>query len=284
MTRTVADAAILLDVVAGSDPADTTTSGAAAHIPDSGYAASLGTMTVAQLRIGTSDDLLHSSTFPFVGAMLDPDVEQQTADVLTQLSAHGATVTNVGSVFAVLAPALPAYSTVLSGEALNVHYELNQYLAHQRNDAPIRSVEAIVASGKFLPDLDSLLHQMVSSPETPGSDNPATQKLIDARHTLRDAMVALMDAHQVDVLMYPSTVRAAQPLDTTDMANYGVSAGLSTQTGMPAVTVMLGYDRDGMPLGVTFLGRPWDETRLLAVAAAYEAMNPVRHAPLQILP
>jgi Asp-tRNA(Asn)/Glu-tRNA(Gln) amidotransferase A subunit family amidase len=88
-----------------------------------------------------------------------------------------------------------------------------------------------------------------------------------------------MDSAQVDVLLYPTTVSAAAPLSTTDMTSYGSSAGLSTQSGLPAVTVMLGFDRNGMPLGLTLLARPWDEARLLAVAHAYERLNPVRHAP-----
>jgi len=279
MTRTVADAARLLDVLAGSDAADPSTADADAHIPTARYAAALSSVPLSKARLGTSADFLHSSEAPYLGAALDPDVERLTADVLRRMQASGATVTDVGSLFAVMAPALPAYAHVLSGEALNTHYELNHYLALQRSDAPVRSVEAILASGDYLPDLKPMLEQIVASPVQSGAENPMTQMVREARQAFRERLVALMDASQVDAIVYPTTVRAAAPMSTTDMTAYGSSAGLSAQTGLPAVTVTLGFDRDGMPVGLTFLGRPWDEARLLAIAHAYEAMNPARRPP-----
>lgn len=279
MTRSVEDAARLLDVLAGTDPADPTTAEADAHIPTGGYAGALFSEPLSELRLGTSDDFLRSSTAPFLGAELDPDAERLTAEVLTRLQEEGATTVDVGSLFAVMTPLLPAYLTVLTGEALNTHYEINAYLSGLHEDAPVRSVEEILASGEYLPELEPMLQQIVASPEQPGTDNPATQVLKQARLELRQRLVDLMDANDVDVLVYPTTVRAAATLDTTDMTNYGASAGLSTQSGLPAVTVMLGVDRDGMPLGLTFLGRAWDEARLLAIAHAYEEATHARLAP-----
>jgi amidase len=280
MTRTVEDAARLLDVLAGSDPADPTTKDADAHLPDGGYLAALDSVQIAEIRLGTSDDFLHSSPVPLLGAEIDPDVERLTGEVLDRLQGEGATVVDVGSLFAVMQPMLPAYLTVLTGEALNTHYELNQYLSGLHEDAPVRSVEEILASGDYLPELEPMLQQIVASPSRPGSENPMTLELRDARLELRDRIVALMDDNAIDVLVYPTTVSAAAPLDTTDMTNYGASAGLSTQSGLPAVTVVLGFDRDGMPLGLTFLGRPWDEARLLAVAHAFEVSTDARRAPI----
>jgi Asp-tRNA(Asn)/Glu-tRNA(Gln) amidotransferase A subunit family amidase len=279
MARSVADAALLLDVIAGSDPADPSTAEAAAHLPKGGYVAAIGSVPMSRARLGTSADFLHSSEAPYLGTELDPDVERLTAEVLARMRAAGATVVDVGSLFAVMAPMLPAYAAVVSGEALNTHHELNRYLAHQRSDAPVRSVEEILESGDFLPDIKSTLEEIVAAPETSSAENPATQRVIEARRAFRERVVALMDQKQVDVLVYPTMVRAAGELDTTDLTAYGASAGLSTQTGLPAVTVMLGFDRQGMPLGLTFLGRPWDEARLLAIAHAYETLNPVRRAP-----
>ena len=220
-------------------------------------------MPLQQTRFGTSDDFLHSSQAPYLGTALDPAVERLTAEVLTRLQTSGATITDVGSLFGVTTPMLPAYSTVLSGEALNTHYELNQYLSQQRPDAPVRSVEAILASGTYLPEVKPMLESIVASPAASGAESAATQRVKEARVALRERIVALMDEKQVDVLVYPTTVRAAAPLSTTDMTAYGSSAGLSTQSGLPAVTVTLGFDRDGLPLALTLLGRPWDDARLL---------------------
>ena len=50
----------------------------------------------------------------------------------------------------------------------------------------------------------------------------------------------------------------------------------SNATGLPAITVPCGFTRAGLPIGVQFIGRPFDEARLLRVAHAYEEVSPNR--------
>jgi amidase len=50
----------------------------------------------------------------------------------------------------------------------------------------------------------------------------------------------------------------------------------SNATGLPAITVPCGFTRAGLPIGVQFIGRPFDEARLLHVAHAYEEVSPSR--------
>jgi aspartyl-tRNA(Asn)/glutamyl-tRNA(Gln) amidotransferase subunit A len=50
----------------------------------------------------------------------------------------------------------------------------------------------------------------------------------------------------------------------------------SNATGLPAITVPCGFTRAGLPIGVQFIGRPFDEARLLQVAHAYEEVSPSR--------
>jgi len=50
----------------------------------------------------------------------------------------------------------------------------------------------------------------------------------------------------------------------------------SNATGLPAVTVPCGFTQAGLPIGIQFIGRPFDEARLLQVADAYEGMSPSR--------
>ncbi|GBG81194.1 hypothetical protein CBR_g31867 [Chara braunii] len=42
--------------------------------------------------------------------------------------------------------------------------------------------------------------------------------------------------------------------------------------GLPAITVPVGHDRDGLPIGIQIIGRPWAEATLLQVAAALEGL------------
>ena len=54
---------------------------------------------------------------------------------------------------------------------------------------------------------------------------------------------------------------------------------ISAVTGLPAIVVPAAFDSSGSPIAVEFLGRPFAEAPLLAVAAAYQRTNPVRVTP-----
>ena len=50
-------------------------------------------------------------------------------------------------------------------------------------------------------------------------------------------------------------------------------------TGFPLITVPAGYAYEVLPLGLTFMGRPWSEATLLRLAYAFEQAHPVRRPP-----
>lgn len=91
-----------------------------------------------------------------------------------------------------------------------------------------------------------------------------------------------------DAIVTPSTARTA-PLLPPDAFDTGESnlndtdrimrfAAVGNLTGLPAITVPAGYDDDGLPIGIQFMGPAWSETRLLRLARAVEADVP-RRAP-----
>ena len=47
-------------------------------------------------------------------------------------------------------------------------------------------------------------------------------------------------------------------------------------TGFPAITVPCGFSAAGLPIGLQFIGRPWDEGALFRIGQAYEAVSPSR--------
>jgi aspartyl-tRNA(Asn)/glutamyl-tRNA(Gln) amidotransferase subunit A len=95
---------------------------------------------------------------------------------------------------------------------------------------------------------------------------------------------------EVDVLVTPTAPVAAPRIDALTLTLGGVEhrvrgpgSGIlardtnpSNATGLPAITVPCGFTRAGLPIGVQFIGRPFDEARLLRVAHAYEGVSPSR--------
>ena len=103
-----------------------------------------------------------------------------------------------------------------------------------------------------------------------GRDMPAA-KLADAlrgRALLRRRVEALF--REVDLLMSPTTPRAALSFDEavpTDTPGYMALANLC---GLPALSVPMGFDADGMPLGLQLMAAPFRDPLVLRVGKAYE--------------
>jgi Asp-tRNA(Asn)/Glu-tRNA(Gln) amidotransferase A subunit family amidase len=108
---------------------------------------------------------------------------------------------------------------------------------------------------------------------------------LDYAHALRhrQGLTAqfLQRLQDVDVLVTPTTGRTAAPIPESALPN-GESnlpilecisrfAAVGNLTGLPAIAVPAGYDRDGLPVSCQFMGRPWEEGLLLRIARAAEA-------------
>jgi Asp-tRNA(Asn)/Glu-tRNA(Gln) amidotransferase A subunit family amidase len=57
------------------------------------------------------------------------------------------------------------------------------------------------------------------------------------------------------------------------------SQDLAPHTGFPAITVPMGYVRDGLPVGLQILGDAWSEPTLIAIAFSYEQASQLRRPP-----
>ena len=102
------------------------------------------------------------------------------------------------------------------------------------------------------------------------------REAIAKRDTVRDTVVALLDEHELDALVYPTIRRTARPIGQPQQ---GSNCSLSATSGLPAITVPAGAASDDMPVGLELLGRPWSESRLIELAYAYEQGAPHRRPP-----
>ena len=94
------------------------------------------------------------------------------------------------------------------------------------------------------------------------------------------AVVAALDSRGLDALVYPTWTHPPAHLDRPRKEYRGDNSQLvAPDTGLPAVTVPMGYTREVLPAGLQILGRPYAEGMLIRLAYAYEQATRHRRPP-----
>jgi amidase len=260
MARTVADVAAVLDATVGHDPSDPVTAASTGRTPAS-YASSLQEDALRNARIGVLTEF-------FGAAPEDQPVAAIVRRAIDDMKARGATTVDV--VVPNLAPLLTA-SNLLTQE---LKFDLREYL-RRPPAAAVTSLEALLASGLHTAQFQAFIEGANALPDDYPAGNDYMRRL-EARDTLRRAIVEVMDANRLDALVYPTARRIAPVIGGNQL---GSNAGLSAQSGCPAITVPAGVVDGGFPVGVELFGRPFSEPVLLAVAFAYEQATRHRRPP-----
>jgi aspartyl-tRNA(Asn)/glutamyl-tRNA(Gln) amidotransferase subunit A len=248
MTRTVADNALMLGVLAGHDPLDP----ASARMPEtSDYMRPLE-QGVRGLRIGFVRRF-HETDVP-----ADAEVAAGLARVAQTLRAEGADVVDVNL------PALEDFAAVnrviLQSEAWSIHAK---WLRERPGDYG-RLARRRLMSGAFMGAGDYVL---------------ASRE--------RSLMIGAVEAvlKEVDILLCASSMDPPCRIDDTEAIERTYMRQARTPfnvTGHPALAMPTGLSRDGLPLSVQFVGRYFDEAKMLRVARAWEraAGTDALHPPL----
>ncbi len=265
ITRSVRDAAIVLDVIAGYDANDPATAEAVGRVPAS-YTQSLEVDGLRGVRLGVIRD------------PLDPKADPASADyqqVRTVIDRALADLTRLGAVVvdAVSIPDLAGRSArMYDGNVFETEAATNQYLAQHPN-APVKTLSEILLSGKVVPARARVLANSLGH----STGELGYLQLLLARDQLRQAVLAGMADQRIDALVYatfdhPPLLIPAQALTRTviDSAGPGNNRRLSPVIGFPAITVPAGFTADGLPVGLEFMGREFAEPTLLRLAYAYE--------------
>ncbi|MEJ2539011.1 MAG: amidase family protein [Gemmatimonadota bacterium] len=261
MTRTVEDAARVLDVIAGYDPLDPVTAYAVGRMPDS-YRAGLRADALRGVRIGVMprrEEIPegYEAEFAQARALFDRALED--------LRALGAEV--VEPVELTL-PAPGRLNNVFETEAAT-----DAYLA-ELPDPPVRTLQEILLSETVIPWRQASLLGYLG--HTTG--DPGYLALETAREELRVEVLRAMADADLDALVHLTFDAPPMPIAEDVLTNpapddlYGLgdNRGWSPATGFPALTVPAGFTPDGLPLGLEFLGRPFTEALLLELGYAYE--------------
>lgn len=241
MARSVADLALMLHYMAGYDPNDPTS----LHVANPNY--------TKDLNKGMKGVKIGLPTYYLEG--LDPDVEKLFHHAIETLKNLGAEIKEI--VIPELSLSTFSGYSIVTGEASNTHFEWLQ----ERPEDYSQDIRTFFLSGTLL--------------------NPA--QYIRAQQARRKMIHAFDKAFQeVDILLGPTI-----PITTPAYRENWVEQNLEVirrclpftvpvnLTGVPALSVPIGLDQKGLPVGMQFIGNHLSEPSLLQVGNSWESTNPL---------
>jgi len=265
MARTVRDAALMLNAMSANDPGDPASGERPAVIPD--YASGLSPDGLAGKRIGAIRNYGGAGSHPGVDAAFDA--------ALDALRAAGAEIVDD------LEPDTEGMGDH-EYEVLLYEYKAGLASYFAESGAPVSSLADVIAfneanAERTMPFFGQ--EHMIAAEAKGGLDDPAyLEALSESKRIARGAIDQALAEHELDALVAPSN----GPAWMTDHVNgdsYGIgSSSLAAISGYPNITVPSGYVFD-LPVGLSFIGRPFDEPGLIRMAYAFEQATKARRAP-----
>lgn len=271
MCRTVEDAVRILDVIAGYDPADPITEhGRGRRAAD--YREFLDKNGLKHARIGVFRAYIETET-------IDLQVKALIEDAIRDLERLGAEIVDPF--------VIPEFDRLSQGLWSNhFQHDVNLYLASLGENAPYETIESIYDEGLYSPYIKTRLERALEADTPPEQRDPPSLDLYrDPRNiALREAVLRAMDASGVDAFVYPTWSNPPRKVGDMDSPSGDNSQILSPHTGLPAITVPMGFTYGHLPAGLQFIGRLFGEPDLIRFAYAYEQGTRHRAPPEKFPP
>ena len=315
MTRTVADAVAVLEVIVGQDPADPVTFESEGQVPDN-YRQFLDADALQGARIGVLRQLFeeardYDDPRSLGSGVLAPGEEMPSEDRDQESGAReeqdqgeeqqdeeqqeDEPTTIHPEVLRVMEQALEdmraAGAIVVDPVEIpdlddirddfpsisRLKHDFEKYLA-TRPELKFKTLDEVVESGDFHPFLRASMERNREVDYVP-EEHEDYPEYLEVQERLQDAVLAVMDEHEVDVLVYPTYNYPAR-LIGDENTTYGANSSIiSPPTGFPAFNVPMGYSFGRLPAGLQLLGRPFDEPTLIRISYAYEQATRHRRPP-----
>ncbi len=287
LTRTVRDAAILLNVLAARDPADPATR----HLQrPADYTEFLDKDGLKGARIGVPSDPADPGNDVYMGKLAARPAAI-VAEAIATLEAAGATIVRAnmptagwiggpGTTMAILnrnplskRQNEPSHSSIVF--VYELKHDLNLYLRDWARGTAIKTMADIIAFNTAHADRALRFGQdlFLAAEATRGDLSELeyrSARAMDLLAAKQRGLDAYMDAHRLDAVLFSGAT----------------GAGIAAKAGYPSVQVpggltsgLDGKETPDYPLGITFCGRAWSEPTLLRLAYAYEQASQKRKPP-----
>lgn len=266
LTRSVADAAALFDVCTGFDPADSASAEQVGKVPGT-YTAYLKADGLRGKRLGLL--INNCGCSPEVQAVMDTACEA--------IRAAGAEIIPVD---------VPEFEVGRVGDECDVQYfefkeQMDAYLAEAEN-CPVESFQALSDSGKVFLEVGEFMEECTAV-VAPDQIEDYKDRLLAIRRN-RVLAFNVMAKYGLDAFLYPHQKILVQETGLRSQA--GRNGMLASVMSFPAVTVPAGFSQPtadapiGVPVGIEFMARPWDEPLLFEIASSFEHTAPSRKLPI----
>ncbi|MBD2845684.1 amidase [Paenibacillus sp. IB182496] len=265
--RTVYDAALMLDVIAGYSVEDAKTLAAIGNMPRGGYTSKLNKSELYGKRVGLYGPGWREQE-------LTAETQELYDRAIRELERQGATVVTdpfAGTGFAAFVE--EAGSVGLE----SMIYDMEQYLKRLGPSAAIGSVEELI---EMTGETPSLFERYEESLKDPGA-YPDLTNFTAVRTKYLAYIGDVMDKHRLDALVFPQMFKETPQLDSEDRIGATTVSEINI-AGVPLVTVPAGYYESGSPFALAFFGRMWSEAELLGMAYDYEQATKLRKAPVLV--
>jgi aspartyl-tRNA(Asn)/glutamyl-tRNA(Gln) amidotransferase subunit A len=279
LANNVKDAAAALQVMAGADVMDSTA--AAVPVPD--Y---LGQIDegVRGLRIGISPDYMRI----LYGGQDGGDLREEglPEEIRAAVLEAAQVLAEVGAEIVEDVPmpstryGIPAYFVVSRVEAASNLHRYDGVKYGYRTAAPVEQLQEMYRKTRgegfgLQPKLRILMGMYVSAAQY---QEQYYQRALQVRTLIRRDFETAFDPHgpyRLDALLTPTTPGTAFPLgsmygDSVQMQYADQLTVAANHAGIPGISVPAGFDREGLPVGVQFLGPDFSEAKLLRIANAFE--------------
>ncbi len=260
ITKDVTDAAVLLNVIAGHDPLDSTS----ANLPVPNYTKAFKKKDLKKLRIGIPQE--------YFAEGLDPEVDQAVREAIEELKRLGGGIKDVK--LPTTDVAIATYYLVATAEASSnlARYDGVKYGLRSKQTKDLLEMYMMTRQEGFGPEVKRRI--MLGTYALSAGYYDAYYGKAQAVRTLirRDFEAAFQEVDLIVTPVMPTPAfklgeKVADPLQMYLSDIYTISVNLA---GIPAISLPCGFSRAGLPIGLQIIGRAFEEETVLRAAHAYE--------------